>query len=209
MNRRELADRRAFDLRVLSDMRCETFDFEAYRTRPDLTARRSKVTDPAAGADVTHYRWIFRIPTPVSKDRFAPVTEIGVNTDVTDYPRNPPGTEILSSHVPWSPHFKNNAPVCIGPEIWGPRDGHIVLGELAVHIAHLLNWDEVGRGPGYVGWNAAAIEHHKKFYGGRPIDPNIRYPVLPAWLFGEEEPVPTFEIVDPGRREEPGFRVHQ
>ena len=128
MNRQELDDRRAFDLRVLSDMRCPTFDFEAYRTKADLAARRLKVTDREAGATVTKYRWIFRIRTHVSKDKFADVTEIGVNTDVADYPRKPPGTEILSSHVPWSPHFMKNAPVCIGPEIWGPRDGYIALG---------------------------------------------------------------------------------
>jgi hypothetical protein len=205
----ELADRRAFDLRVLSDMRCATFDFEAYRTRADLMARRSQVTDKAAGAIVTKYRWIFRIRTHVSADRFADVTEIGVNTDVSDYPRKPPGTEILSSHVPWSPHFMKNAPVCIGPEIWGSRDGYIVLGELAVHLAHLLNWDEVGRGPGYSGWNGAAIAHHKKAYGGRPINPRIAYPTLPAWLAGDQPAAPTFQLVNPNRRPDPGFQVHR
>ena len=35
MNREQLAKRRAFDLRVLTDMRCETFDFAAYRTGAD------------------------------------------------------------------------------------------------------------------------------------------------------------------------------
>ena len=209
MNRQELADRRAFDLRVLNDMRCPTFDFEAYRTKADLTARRSRVTDPQAGATVTKYRWVFRIRTHISKDKFAPVTEIGVNTDVADYPRKPPGTEILSSHVPWSPHFMKNAPVCIGDEIWGPRQGYIALGELAIHIAHLLNWDEVGRGPGYVGWNAAAIAHHKKFYQGRPIDPSVTYPVLPAWLAGNQQSGQSFQIINPGRRQDPGFQVHR
>jgi hypothetical protein len=209
VNPQELADRRAFDLRVLSDMRCATFAFEAYRTRADLMARRSQVTDPAAGATVTKYRWIFRIRTHVSQDKFADVTEIGVNTDVSDYPRKPPGTEILSSHVPWSPHFMKNAPVCIGPEIWGPRDGYIALGELAVHLAHLLNWDEVGRGPGYSGWNAAAIAHHQKAYGGRPINPKITYPTLPAWLAGDQPIAPTFQVVNPNRRPDPGFQVRK
>ncbi len=208
MNRQELADRRAFDLRVLTDMRCPTFDFEAYRTRADLEARRSRVTNPADGATVTKYRWIFRIPTHISRDQFAPVTEIGVNTDVTDYPRKPPGTDILSSHVPWSPHFMKNAPVCVGNEIWGPRAGYIVLGELAIHIAHLLNWDEVGRGPGYSGWNGEAIAHHKSFYRGRPINPNTIYPVLPGWLAGDQPATPTFQVVNGGQGPNPGFRVH-
>lgn len=211
MNRRDLADRRAFDLKVLSDMRCDTFDFEAYRTGADLDSRRARVTDPSAGADVTHYRWIYRIRTHISKTSFSSVTEIGVSTDVTDYPRQPPGTWVISDDMPWSPHFRKGSPVCIGSEIWGPRDGHIVLGELAIHIAHMLNWDEIGRGPGYVGWNPAAIEHHRDFYGGKPINPGLAYPVLPAWLSGKQEPQPGFQVVNVNqeKRPEPGFQVHQ
>lgn len=215
MNRQELAQRRIFDLRVLTDMRCGTFDFEAYRTSADLSARRDRVTDPSAGAGVTHYRWIFHIRTHISKTTFSPTTEIGVNTDVADYPRQPPGTWIISDDVPWSPHFRKNSPVCIGEEIWSPREGHITLGELAVHIAHMLNWDEVGRGPGYFGWNRAAVEHHRDFYGGKPIDPSVAYPVLPGWLSGDQEPAGGFTVVNQGRRPapapdpDPGFRVHR
>jgi hypothetical protein len=207
VNPRELAERRAFDLRVLGDMRCETFDFEAYRTMVDLERRQSKVTDPAAGPIVTKYRWIFRIHTHISRDSFATQTEIGVNTDVADYPRKPPLTWILSNHVPWSPHFMRNAPVCIGPELWAPTGGYITLGELVINIAHLLNWDEEGRGAGYAGYNLAAIEHHQRFYGGRPIDPDLSYPALPAWLTGAQTAEPLFQIVNPGSRPDPGFRV--
>jgi len=209
MKRKELAERRKFDLRVLSDMRCATFDFEAYRTLSDLGHRRSQVTDPAAGADVTKYRWIFRVRTHVSRTTFEPQTEIGVNTDVPDYPRQPPGTFILSNHVPWSPHFMKNAPVCIGPELWAPTGGYITLGELAINIAHLLNWDEAGRGPGYDGYNREAIEYHQKAYGGQPLDPELSYPVLPGWLTGEPENKPSFQIIDHSKRAEPGFRIHR
>lgn len=205
----ELAERRAFDLRVLSDMRCLTFDFEAYRTIQDLDSRRSPVTDPEAGPEVTKYRWIFRIRTHISRTKFEPVTEIGVNTDVQDYPRQPPGTWILSSHVPWSPHFMRNAPVCIGPELWAPTGGHITLGELAINIAHLLNWDEAGRGPGYSGYNREAIEYHKKAYRGQPIDPGLRYPVLPGWLTGEPEDKPAFQIIDQSNPVDHRFRIQR
>ena len=208
MTPQELAERRAFDLRVLSDMRCQSFDFEAYRTMADLSRRRSAVTSPEAGATVTKYRWIFRIPTHISQHDFAPVTEIGVNTDVADYPRAVPATWILSSHVPWSPHFMQDAPVCIGPELWEPRGGYITLGELAISIAHMLNWDEKGRGPGYVGWNGAAVRYHKTRYGNRPINPDLGYPALPSWLSGEQAAEPVFQIVNAGVRAEPGFQVH-
>lgn len=208
MNPRELADRRAFDFRVLNDMRCATFDFEGYRTMADLEQRRSIVTEPTAGAAVTKYRWIFRIRTHISRDQFAAQTDIGVNTDVGDYPLQPPGTWILSSHVPWSPHFMRGAPVCIGPELWTPTGGHITLGELAIHIAHLLNWDETGR-PGYAGWSPEAVEYHKRAYKGRPLDPGLPYPTLPAWLMGEPVAQQSFQIVDRGDQAGHGFRVHR
>jgi hypothetical protein len=209
MDVRQLAQRREFDLRVLHDMRCDTFDFEAYRSRADLDARRRQVPGRDGGADVTHYRWIFRVRTHISKDRFAPVTEIGVNTDVTDYPRLPPLTWIISSHVPWSPHFMAGAPVCIGDELWAPTGGHITLGELAIHVARLLNWDEKGRGSGYVGWNGEAIEYHRRHYRGRPINPNLRYPVLPTWLTGEQSAEPTFHVMSGVASWDPGFRTHR
>jgi hypothetical protein len=209
VDRHLLAKRRAFDLKVLTDMRCDTFDFEAYRTSDDLKNRRSPIKDPAAGADVTKYRWIFNIPTHVNERQLLPVTEIGVNTDVGDYPYEKPGVFILSAHMPWSPHFRRGSPVCIGPELW-PTNGRIPLGDLAIHVAHLLNWDEVGRGPGYVGWNEEAINYHKSHYGGGPINPDIRYPVRPAWLAGvQPHSAPKFERVkgDDRGTPRPGFRV--
>ena len=173
---------RALDLRVLSDMRCSAFDFEAYRSAADLKLRLGRVTDPDQGAAVTAYRWIFRIRTHISPSQFAPVTEIGVSTDVAGYPCTPPRTWVLSMLVPWSPHFVRGAPVCIGPQSWAPGAGRCALGELAIGIAHLLNWDEKGRCPGYAGWNGAAVRHHRAAYAGRPVDPSVRYPVLPGWL---------------------------
>lgn len=202
-----LAERQEFDLRVLDGMRCETFDFEGYRTIADLQARRRASNGPGAGAGVTRYRWTFRIPTHVSRGKLVPVTEIGVSTDVADYPRMPPQTWIISDHVPWSPHFRKGAPVCIGDELWKPTGGHITLGELAINVAHLLNWDEKGRGPGYVGWNGAAIDYHQSHYGGRPINPGLRYPVLPEWLSGDQPATAGFEVRDRTRRAEPGFQV--
>jgi hypothetical protein len=203
---RQLAERREFDLRVLYDMRCETFDFEGYRSRADLDARRRSVRGPDGGAAVTHYRWNFRVRTHISREAFAPATEIGVNSDVTDYPRAQPMTWIISSHVPWSPHFLAGAPICIGDELWQPTGGHITLGELAIHVARLLNWDEKGRGAGYQGWNGAAIEYHRSRYGGRPINPNLRYPRLPAWLTGEQSTAPSFRVTGGAARDH-GFRV--
>jgi hypothetical protein len=185
MNERDLGERRAFDFRILNDMRCESFDFEAYRTTADLEQRRRPVVDSADGSTAAKYCWIFKVKTPISRDQFAAETEIGVDTDAIGYPFHPPQTWVMSGHVPWSPHFMINAPICIGPELWRPMGGAMMLGELVINLAHLLNWDTNDCGPGYVGWNGAAVEHHRNFYGGRPIDPHLVYPALPSWLAPE------------------------
>jgi hypothetical protein len=207
MRGRELADRLSFDYRILNDMRCSTFDFEAYRTSWDLDERVNAVPPDGAISTVRKYRFILRIPTLVSADTFELVTEIGVDVDVADYPERQPNTYLLSRHVPWSPHFRSGYPVCIGSEFWDDRKGHIVLGELVIHLQRLLNWDEKGRGPGYAGWNADAIRHHREVLHGRPLHDDVVYAQLPGWLGGAEPdllfdvrerttPVSGFEVVE-------------
>jgi len=79
-----------------------------------------------------------------------------------------------------------NAPVCLG-ETWLNAEGAMLLGQLFVHIAKLLNWDEVGRGSGYSGWNGEAIAYHKRVYGDKPLNPDLRYPSVPAYIYGIPE----------------------
>jgi hypothetical protein len=162
-------------------MRCAVFDFSAYRNKHDLNQGYPEVTDPHAGADVTNYQLTFTIRTHVSENAFAEKdkTVIRVFTSMKDYPLQAPGVHVRSRPVPWSPHVTRNGRVCIAPELWIPS-GHVTLGELVIHLAQLLNWDEPGRGPDYRGFNPAAIAYHKKAYGGRPINPELRYPVLPG-----------------------------
>lgn len=192
----ELAARRRFDFSVLADMRCEVFDFMAHANIADLNDRRRAVTSVDEASRVSKYRLTFRIPTLIGPGRFGASTEIGVNTDVVDYPINEPGTWVISPDVPWSPHFRGGSPVCLGNEAWRDHKGHITLGHLVLHLARLLNWDEKGRGPGYVGWNGAAIEYHRKHYRGHPLNPQIKYPALPGWLSGTPEaPSDGFEII--------------
>jgi hypothetical protein len=176
--------RRTLDFRILQDMGCQIFQAEAYKSDADRRTRVNRVVDEEGAINVSKYRFIYRLPTMVDKDVFERVTEIGIDTDVPDYPIQEPGTSILSSHTPWSPHFKSGLPVCIGGEFWAPKRGHVTLGHLAIHLAHLLNWDEKGRGAGYVGWNAAAVAHHRDKYRGAPLNAEIDYPTLPPWLYG-------------------------
>ncbi|MBB5955822.1 hypothetical protein FHS29_002403 [Saccharothrix tamanrassetensis] len=186
-------------------MRCPTFDFEAYRTSWELEKRINPIRHDEDAAQAKKYRFLLRVPTLVSATEWAAETEIGIDVDVVDYPRRQPNTFILSTHTPWSPHFKPGAPVCIGAESWEARNGHVVLGDLVVHLQRLLNWDEKGRGSGYQGWNGAAIDHHRRVLGGRPLNASVVYAQLPGWLHGE---VPGLEFdVEVRNRRNRGFEV--
>lgn len=198
-------ERRAFEYRVLDSMRCPTFDFEAYRNDNDLGRRQSPATSLDDGRAAVSYLFIMRVPTLKGPGSFSPETQIGVNIDVPDYPVQPPRTWLFSSSAPWSPHFlRQGQPVCIGGEFWLPKKGHVTLGHLAQHLARLLNWDEKGRGPGYVGWNGPAIAYHRSHYGNQPLDPTISYPQLPAWLSGDKPTQGSFAIVGDSNRRPAG-----
>ena len=188
------ASRHQFDYDVVTAMACSTFRPRAYRSRADLQRDRV-VNDPALGVEVTAWAWEFRIPTLVGPGRWAESTTIGVDTDGGDYPLAAPATWLLSPHVPYSPHFRSGAPVCIGREAWTDRLGDVTLGHLVGHIARLLNHDEVGRGGGYRGWNGAAIDYVREHFGGGPLDARVRYPRLPDWLWGDIGATSGFEVL--------------
>jgi len=192
----DLAGRRRFDFSILTDMRCEVFDFTAHVNVADLNDRKHAITRVDDAVRVSKYRLVFRMPTLIGPGRFSSSTEIGVSTDVVDYPINEPNTWMISPDVPWSPHFREGSPVCLGNEAWKDHRGHITLGHLVLHLARLLNWDEKGRGLGYVGWNGTAIEYHRTHYRGRPLNPDIKYPTLPSWLSGTPDTMSDgFEII--------------
>ncbi|MGH9188535.1 MAG: hypothetical protein ACRD0Q_00650 [Acidimicrobiales bacterium] len=177
----ELRTRLAFDYEVASRMVGRVFDLQAFASTADLAARRNPVEDETEGHRATKYRVLFSVPTLVGPGQFAPETEVGIDLSVRGYPIAEPLTWVQSSHVPFSPHFKKGAPVCIG-EIWREARGHMLLGSLLVHIARLLNWDEIARGGGYVGWNPAAVAYHAEVYGQGALDPDLVYPSLPLQL---------------------------
>lgn len=198
MRGKELAERLRFDYRILTDMRCKTFDFTAYRTNWDLTGRRNAISPSDDTSLARKYHFVLNVPTLISATEMVPTTEMSVDVEVADYPEMTPTVYVLSKHVPWSPHFRAGDPVCIGSEAWEARHGHVVLGELVVHLQHLLNWDEKGRGSGYDGFNRAAIRHHRDVLHGKPLDEGIIYAQLPHWLT-VREPEPGFNVTRRGR----------
>lgn len=179
----ELKSRLRLDFQVFQRMQGTIFTGEAYRSKVDLDGRRNPITSVDQGHLATKYRVDFHVKTLIGPGRFANLTTIGVDLEVGNYPNAEPATWVITKPVPYSPHFKEGYPVCLG-ETWERSKGWMLLGQLLVHTAKLLNWDEIGRGGGYAGWNRAAIDHHQQVYHGRPITPDLVYPMVPPEFYG-------------------------
>lgn len=176
--RARVRGRRVFDFTVIKAMaeRCPTIEAKVYRSASDLKAQRNEITDAGQGQEATHYWVKYKIPTLVGPGKFVDETIIHIDSEVAGYPDTAPASWVLTK-MPYSPHFMTGAVVCIG-DVWDKPD-KVLLAHIVRHHARLLNWAEVARGGGYVGWNAAAIDYHKKHFGSRPLNAGIRYPELP------------------------------
>lgn len=197
-NRARLDGRRDIDYRVITAMaeRCPTLEVEAYASASDLKLRRNRITEPTDGHLAAHYRTTHKIPTLVGPGQFAPETVIRIDAEVAGYPSTPPASWVLTK-TPWSPHFRAES-ICIG-QIWEAPE-NVLLGHMVRHHARLLNWHEIARGGGYVGWNGAAIEYHRKHYGTRPLN-DVRYPEIPEDIaFGIASPVAADLFGEGGRQ---------
>ena len=193
----QLRSRLDLDFRVLHDMSSPLFTATAFRSAADLRQRRTPVLHATDGRDATHYLVTFHVPTLIGPGRFSATTTIGLDLTVRGYPFVEPLTWLESDPVPFSPHFKRGAPVCIG-EAWQQAGGRMLLGQLVIHVCRMLNWDEIARGGGYVGWNPDAIAYHHEHYGDRPLTEGLAYPTLPAHLTHGVEPRhgPGFALLD-------------
>ena len=186
----QLASRLRLDHQVVAAMNQVVFDATAYSSRLALAAGHDPI-GPDRSAEATAYRVEFTVPTLIGPGQLAPTTTVGVDLNVRDYPYAEPSIFLIGDQVPYSPHFKAGMPVCIG-EIWTEARGNLLLGQLLVHIARLLNWDETIRGGGYEGWNGEAIAYHRAHYGSRPLNPELRYPTVPVAITHGVSPQPLF-----------------
>lgn len=175
----ELRKRYAFDYRVVRELDGPIITVHAYRSTADLEADRYRITSTDDGGLATRYRIDYHVRTLIGRNVWQETTSVGFDLSVDDYPTREPANWIISHDVPYSPHFRKGSPVCTG-ELWGERQGHVLFAHLVLHVARLLNWDEVARGGGYSGWNGDAIRYHQEHFAGRPLDPSLRLPALPA-----------------------------
>ena len=65
----------------------------------------------------------------------------------------------------------------------------MLLGQLMVHVAKLLNFDEIPRTDNYGGYNREAAEYWRSELHRQPINPQLVYPPLPAEISSVPDPV--------------------
>ena len=192
----DLHSRLRLDYQVVMLMRSPMIEVEAYRNVDDLRARRDPVDSEAEGYLATHYRVDYNIKTLVGRGRYSNRTTVPFDLFANiNYPFSEPSCFVIDSEMPWSPHFWGGYPICIGT-IWEHADGNMLLGQLFVHIAKLLYFDEPAHDPGYEGYNGEAIEYWETVLGRQPITRNLRYPRLPDLVsepsLPEEQPAKAF-----------------
>jgi hypothetical protein len=182
LNQDDIRPRLLLDYRIVSGMHSPLMKVAAYRNVYDLRKRRNPITSEDEGHLATHYLVDYNIKTLVSRGGYSNSTTVYVDVLAnTNYPFEEPVCWVVESKIPWSPHFrKEDGWVCLG-ELWRQSQGAMLLGQLLVHIAKLLNFDEEPR-DNYVGFNGEAIDYWKNVLGYKPITINLPYPQLPLHL---------------------------
>jgi len=174
----ELRSRLSFDYQTVMLMSCPLMEVEAYRNLDDLKAQRNKITSPGEGHLAVHYRVKYNIKTLVGPGRYSNGTTIRFDLfGDNNYPESEPPCFVIDSQVPWSPHFYPDYAVCTGP-LWEEADGNILLGELMVHVAKLLNFDEPVSDDVESGYQPEATKYWINELDLKPIA-KLVYPQLP------------------------------
>lgn len=177
-----------FDYQVVMKMRSPLLNVTAYRSASDLEKRSNPIVSEEEARLATHYLVVYHLRTLVGPDRYSDKTSIKFDLLANgDYPFSRPACYVVSSEMPWTPHFRDKLPICIDREMWEDAQGQMLLGHLLVHIAKLLNFDEIPRSDDYGGYTPEAADYWRTKLNGRPIDPDLVYPVLPSEISQKPE----------------------
>lgn len=191
----ELRSRLAFDWKVVRGLRSPALGPVRGFVSADDVRRGDDATDADGEAGrVTIYRIDLQFPILTGPGPTTPSALCHFDLLAGgNYPFSTPAASLVSRPLPWSPHVHpTTGTVCLG-EGWARARGRVLAAQLVVHVMHLLNCDEPDRGPLYVGWNAEAIRYWRSTLGGKPLHPNLAYPVLPAEItHGIEDPEASF-----------------
>jgi len=171
-----------FDYRVATQMRTPVMSVTAYRNVDDLVARRNPVVSDDEGHEATQYLVDYYMKTLVGEGRYSNKTSVKFDLLANgNYPYTPPACFVISEPIPWTPHFTENRPICTDDDLWIDAKGRMLLGHWLVHVAKLLNFDEIPRTENYGGYTPDAARYWREHFNRQPLTPNFPYPPLPAW----------------------------
>lgn len=172
-------DRLRLDYKVTSQMQSPIMDVAGYRSIEDLRAQRNPITAVEEGHLAKHYLAHYNIKTLVGPDRYSSKTSVHFDLLAKgNYPLSEPNCWVISDKMPWTPHFTEGRTICIG-DIWEKWQGRMLFGQLLVHVAKLLNFDEIPLSENYGGYNPDAVAYWRAKLNRQPLTPDLIYPVLP------------------------------
>lgn len=198
LTQQQLEDRLRFDFRVAMKMRCPLINITAYRNADDLKKRRNPIVLEEDSHLATHYLVDYSVKTLVGPGSYSDKTSVKFDLLADgNYPYSRPGCFVVSSKIPWTPHFRERLPICIDHDMWEDASGKMLLGPLMVHIAKLLNFDEIPRSATYGGYNPQAAEYWRTELNGQPLNSHLEYPTLPAEISPIPPPLIRPKLIEP------------
>jgi hypothetical protein len=194
----ESRSRLAFDFQVVQGLRSDHLG-PINPFVSEQTLRAGSVATPVEGAAglVRLYLVEYRFPVLVGEGKTTPTVKAKFDLLAgANYPYSRPSVTCIGAPLPWSPHVQpGSGSVCLG-EGWELAQGHMLAGQLIVHVMRLLNCDEPDREHGYGGWNPPAVRYWRTVLKTRPLNPDLRYPILPADItHAVDEPSSAFRPV--------------
>jgi hypothetical protein len=177
----ELKTRLKMDYQVVVKMRSPLMTITAYRNADDLEKRRNPIVSEDEGHLATHYLVDYSVRTLVGPDEYSDKTSVKFDLLANgNYPYTLPLCSVISSRMPWTPHFKKGVAICTDHNMWEDAKGRKLLGDWVVHVAKLLNFDEIPRTENYGGLNPEAAHYWREKLNKQPITPKLYYPSLPT-----------------------------
>lgn len=180
LTQEQLRTRLKMDYQLVVKMRSPLMTITAYRNADDLEKRRNPIVSEEEGHLATHYLVDYYIRTLAGPDEYSDKTSVKFDLLANgNYPYTIPVCYVTSSRLPWTPHFKaGNIPICTDHDMWEAAKGRLSLAHWVIHVAKLLNFDEIPRAENYGGFNPEAARYWREKLKKQPLTP-LEYPPLP------------------------------
>jgi hypothetical protein len=169
---------------------------KAYASIDDARRGRELSREDGLAGRANVYDVTFTFNIKAGERRSIPSATARFDLDANgNYPFSAPSVQFHGA-IPWILHVQpSSGMVCLG-DAWRRAQGKMLLAQLAIQVAHMLNFDEPDCGQA-VEFNNAALDYWRETMGSKPLHAALVYPSLPLHL--------THGIVSPSKPS--GFRM--